>query len=45
MQPFARELSSSNEKSAVEAVYSDIGSKHWTKRRGIKIEQIEELRE
>lgn len=41
MQPFVKELSASSEKRAVEAVYSDIGSKHKTKRRGIKIEQIE----
>lgn len=44
MQPFAKELSAGSERMAVEAAYSDIGSKHKTKRMGIKIEKVEELK-
>lgn len=40
MQPFFKELKSDSEKSAAEAIYSELGSRHKTPRSKIKIEEI-----
>jgi large subunit ribosomal protein LX len=43
MQPFKKECRALNEKSAIEFVYSDLGSKHRTPRNKIKILEIKEI--
>ena len=45
MQSFVKELSSDSEKSAIEAIYSEFGSKHKVKRNKIKIEEIKAVEE
>ncbi len=44
-QRFNKEVAGLNEEKAKESLYSDLGSKHRTKRRNIKIEEIEEIAE
>ncbi|MEE9612388.1 MAG: 50S ribosomal protein L18Ae [Desulfatiglandales bacterium] len=44
MQPFTKECRALNEKSALEFVYSDLGSKHRTPRNKINILEIKELK-
>lgn len=40
---FTKEVASENKNSAIEKIYSDIGSRHKTKRKKIEIETITEL--
>ncbi|MFQ5815761.1 MAG: 50S ribosomal protein L18Ae [Candidatus Hydrothermarchaeaceae archaeon] len=44
MQPFTKECRALNEKSAVEFVYSELGSKHRTPRNKIKILEVKEIK-
>ena len=44
LQPFVKEVRSDKEKHAIEAVYSELGSKHRTPRSKIIIEKVEEVK-
>lgn len=43
-QKFVREVASKNEKSAVEYLLSDMGGRHRTKRKNIKIHDVKKLK-
>lgn len=44
MQPFTKEVAAKDQEEAVEKVLSILGSEHKTRRRDIKIQEVEELR-
>ncbi|HDM25656.1 MAG TPA: 50S ribosomal protein L18a [Thermoplasmatales archaeon] len=45
LQPFKKEIIAETKDSAIEKIYSVFGSRHRVKRKEIKIENIQELKE
>ncbi|MEE9592090.1 MAG: 50S ribosomal protein L18Ae [Thermoplasmata archaeon] len=42
-QPFSQEVAASSQEEAVQRVYSELGSKHRTRRRDIMIQEVSEV--